>query len=82
MDRTFEKIREEVLQLDQDSQRRLADEIEENLTENQDEVDEAWRLEIKRRLDEYRRGEGSRVTAEESIANARRLIEETNRARL
>lgn len=81
MDRTFDEIREEVLHLDQESQRRLADEIEENLGESQTEVDDAWRLEIKQRMDEYRRGEGSSVTAEESIANARRQIEETTRAR-
>jgi hypothetical protein len=77
MDRSFEEIRAEVLELDRESQRKLADEIEENLSE----PDEEWRTEIKRRLEEYQRGEGTSVTAEESIANARRKLEQAKRDR-
>ena len=81
MDRSYDSLRDEVLQLDRDSQRRLADEIEDRLAEPHDEIDEAWSQEIKRRLDAHRRGEGSSVTAEESIANARKHLEEAKRAR-
>jgi hypothetical protein len=77
MDRSFEEIRAEVLELDRESQRRLADEIEENLSE----PDEEWRAEIKRRLEEYQRGGGTSVTAEESIVNARRKLEQAKRDR-
>jgi putative addiction module component (TIGR02574 family) len=80
MDRSFEQIRSEVLELDRESQRRLVEEVEEKLSETETEFDEEWRQEIKRRMDEYRRGEGTSVTAEELIANARRQIEEAKRA--
>jgi len=69
------------LELDRESQRRLVDEVEEKLSETEMEFDEEWRQEIKRRLDEYDRGEGTSITAEESIAHARRIIEEAKRAR-
>jgi putative addiction module component (TIGR02574 family) len=82
MDRSFEDLRHEVLELDLESQRKLADEIEENLAESQTEVDEAWRLEIKSRLDEYRRGEGTSLSREESMGQVRRMIEEAKRTRI
>ena len=81
MDRSFEQIRTEVLELDHDSQRRLVEAVEDKLSETETEFDEEWKREIKRRLDEHRRGEGSYVTAEESIANARKYIEDAKRAR-
>lgn len=75
MDKSFEAIRAEVLELDPESQRKLADEIEENLVENQAEVDQAWDEEIRRRLERHNRGEGSYVTREESMAMAHTMIE-------
>jgi len=77
MDRTFEEIREEVLHLDQDSQRRLAEEIEENLSESN--WNDESREEIKRRLEKHRRGEGIYMTAEESLVKGRAMIEEARR---
>ncbi len=79
MDRSFEQIRTEVLELDPESRRRLADEIEHTLVETETEFDEEWKLEIKRRLDKHRRGEGTYVTAEESLAKGRAMIEEAKR---
>jgi putative addiction module component (TIGR02574 family) len=76
MDRFFEEIRSEVLELDRESQRKLAEEIEHTLAETETKVDEEWRQEIKRRLDNHRRGEGSYVTAEKSLAKGRAMIEE------
>lgn len=76
MDRTFEEIRGAALELDRESQRKLADELEENLSETQAEVDAAWAEEIKRRLEKHRRGEMTYVTPEESIAKGRAIIEE------
>jgi hypothetical protein len=81
MDRSFEQIRTEVLELDRDSQRRLADEVERRLSETEMSFEDEWSIEIKRRLDEYDRGEGGSVSAEESIANARKQIENAKRAR-
>jgi Putative addiction module component len=65
--------------LDRESQRKLADEIEHTLAETEMEFDEEWKQEIERRLDQHRRGEGSYVTAEESIAKGRAMIEEARR---
>lgn len=73
MDRTFEDLRHEVLELDPASQRRLAEEIEEKLSES--EWDEDSKEEIRRRLEKHRRGEGTYMTAEESLAKGRAMIE-------
>lgn len=73
MDRTFEDLRHEVLELDPDSQRKLADEIEEKLSES--EWTDDWKAEIGRRLEKHRRGEGTYMTAEESLAKGRAMIE-------
>ena len=77
MDRTFNEIREEVLHLDQDSQRRLAEEIEGNISES--EWDQPSREELKRRLEKHCRGEGTYITAEESLSKGRAMIEEYKR---
>ena|SRR5665213_890635 len=79
MDRSFEQIRTEVLELDPESQRRLAEEIEEQLFESEPEVDAAWSEEIKRRIEKHDRGEATYVTAEESLAKGRAMIEEYKR---
>ena len=81
MDRSFEQIRTEVLELDHDRQRQLIDEVEARLVETEMSFESEWSIEIKRRLDEYDRGDGSSISAEESIANARKYIEEAKRAR-
>jgi Putative addiction module component len=79
MDRTFEQIRTEVLELDPESQRQLIDDVEVKLSESGMEFDAEWKREIKRRLDKHRRGEGTYVTAEESLAKGRTMIEEAKR---
>jgi putative addiction module component (TIGR02574 family) len=82
MDRTFKEIREEVLHLDQDSQRRLAEEIEENISGEQSEYDEEWTAELRRRVEQHRRGEGTYVTWEHMMDMAERMISEAERKRL
>jgi hypothetical protein len=72
MDRSFEQIRSEVLELDRESQRRLVDEVEERLgpyEPKDDDFEEAYE-----RLQAYDRGKMSAISAEESIAEARKLI--------
>lgn len=80
MDWTFEEIRGAAFELNRESQRRLANEIEENLSETQEEIDESWRQEIKRRIEKHRRGEATYVTREESMAMGRKMIEDAKRA--
>ncbi len=75
MDRSFEQVRTEVLEMDPESQRRLADEIEHRLAEN----DESVYAEAYRRLQAHRRGEGTTMSAEESLARGRAMIEEAKR---
>jgi hypothetical protein len=70
MDRSFEQVRTEVLELDDESQRRLVEEIEHRLEEN----DSAWREEIARRLDEHRRGDGTYVSKEQMMDMAEKMI--------
>ncbi len=79
MDRTFEELRSEVLELDPENQRRLVEEVEERLAAvepHQADFDEAYQ-----RLEAYRRGEMKSVSAEESIARSRRIIENAKRVR-
>lgn len=81
MNRSFEQIRSEVLELDPESQRRLAEEIEEHLFESESEVDAAWKAEIKRRIDTIDRGEATLVSEEDFFARGRAMIEEAKRTR-
>lgn len=71
MDRSFEIIRSEVLEWDRESQRRLAQEIEEHLAESEE---AAWDEEISRRLDAHRRREGTYVTKEQMMDIAEKMI--------
>jgi hypothetical protein len=73
MDRTYEDLRIEVLEMDRESQGRLVEEIEERWTADIDDeaIDEAAR-----RMEAYRRGEATTVSAEESLGRVRRMIEE------
>ena len=84
MDRTFEELRTEVLALDRDDKRTLADELEQNLAGSEIDNDasyrQEWLDEAKRRLDEYRRGEGTNLTREESMGRVRQMIAEARRA--
>ncbi len=73
MDRTFEEIRSEVLELDRESQGKLVEEIEQQWTSD---IDEEAFAEAARRMEAYRRGEGTTVSAEESISRVRRMIED------
>ena len=73
MDRTYEDLRTEVFELDRESQRKLVEEIEEQWTADID--DEAF-AEAARRMEAYRRGEATTVSAEESLGRVRRIIEE------
>ena len=72
MDRTFEEIRGEVLSLDMESQRRLADEIEVRL--GPFEPPEADFEEAHKRLEAYDRGEEIAISAEESLNEIKNII--------
>ena len=80
MDRSFEQVRTEVLELDMESQRRLAEEIKHRLAEN-DEMDSARKQEIARRVDEHRRGEGTYVTKAQMMDIAEKMISAAERKR-
>jgi broad-specificity NMP kinase len=73
MDRNYEELRTEVLELDRESQGKLVEEIEEQWTA---EIDNEAFEEAARRMEAYRRGEVTTVSAEESTARVRRIIED------
>jgi hypothetical protein len=73
MDRTFEDLRQEVLELDRESQGKLVEEIEQQWSA---EIEDEAFVEAARRMDAYRRGEGTTVSAEESVARVHRMIED------
>ena len=79
MDRSFEQIRAEVMELDPESQRRLADEVEERLgpyEPNDIDFEEAYE-----RLQAYDRGEMTAISAEESMTSVRKLIADSKQSR-
>ncbi len=76
MDRTFETVLEEVMELDRESQITIAEKILANAASDSEEHDAAWRAEIRRRVAAYERGEMKTVDAEESIARMRKIIAE------
>jgi hypothetical protein len=79
MDRTFEQIRTEVLELDPESQRQLIDEVEVKLgpyVPNDADFEEAYE-----RLQAFDRGEMSAISAEESMAAVRKLIADAKQNR-
>ena len=78
MDRTYEDLRTEVLELDRESQGRLVEEIEEQWYA---EIDDEAFVEARRRLDAYHRGEMGSVSGEEAIARVRKMIDEAKGAR-
>jgi hypothetical protein len=77
MDRSFEDIRAEVLEMDRESQERLVEEIEQQWS---DEIPDEVYEEAARRREAYRSGEATTISAEESIANLRKLIAEKKHA--
>jgi len=72
MDRNYEELRTEVMELDRVSQRKLANEIEEQLSHS-DDLEDGF-LEAKRRLDAVERGEMQTVDGPEALARVRKLI--------
>jgi len=79
MDRSFEQIRTEVLELDRESQRKLAEEIEHTLAETDNEIESARNEEIARRLNAHPRGEGTYVTKEHMMEMAEKMISSAER---
>ena len=75
MDRTYETVLEEVMELDRESQITIAEKILANVS-GSEEHDAAWRAEIRRRVAAYERGEMKTVDAEESVARMRKIIAE------
>ncbi len=75
MDREFNEVREEVLALDRESQITIAEEIMTSISASP-EHEAAWRSEIRRRTEAYRRGEITTVDSDDVMARARRKIEE------
>ncbi len=80
MDKSFEQVRTEVLELDTESQRKLAEEIKHHLAEIDDEYSVSQR-ELSRRLDAHRRGEGTYVTKEHMMNMAEKMIVAAERKR-
>ena len=79
MDRSFEQIRAEVLELDPESQRRLVDEVEEKLgpyEPNNSDFEEAFE-----RLKAFDSGKMTAISAEESMASVRALIAASRKKR-
>jgi hypothetical protein len=79
MDRSFEQIRTEVLELDPESQRQLIDEVEGKLgpyEPNAADFEEAYE-----RLQAFDRGEMSAISAEESMEAVRKLIADAKQNR-
>jgi hypothetical protein len=78
MDRSYEELRSEILQLDRETQGRLIDDIEEQW---QSDIPDEIIEEATRRIEAYRRGEVGSVSPEESIARARKAIQDAIAAR-
>ena len=73
---------QEGLQLPPIERLRVADRLYESVPKEDETFNrQAVMEEAKRRLDEYRRGEDTGLTREESMGRARRMIEEAKRAR-
>ena len=79
MDRSFEQIRTEVLELDPESQRQLIDEVEVKLGHY--EPKDADFEEAYQRLQAFDRGEMNALSAEESMAAVRKLIADAKQSR-
>jgi putative addiction module component (TIGR02574 family) len=77
-DRGFNEVREEVLALDRESQITIAEEVLTNVS-GSPEHEAAWRAEIRRRTEAYRRGEISTVDSDDVMARARQRIEQAAR---
>ena len=74
MDRNYEELRSEVTGTGgRESQGKLVEEIEDRWTA---EIDDEAFAEAARRMEAYRRGEATTVSAEESTARVRQIIED------
>ena len=80
MDRAFSEVRDEVFALDRESQITLAEEVLTHVSASP-EHEAAWRAEIRRRTEAYRRGEISTVDSDEVMARARLRIREATSKR-
>lgn len=82
MFRDAENLIQEGLQLPPEERLHVAEKLFESLPDEEEDTHrKAFMEEAKRRLDEYRRGEGTNLTREESMGRARRMIEEAKRRR-
>ncbi len=79
MDRTFETVLEEVMELDRESQITIAEKILANASASE-EHDAAWRAEIRSRVAAYERGDIEAADASEMFARVRRMIADARRA--
>ena len=81
MFRDAESLIQEGLQLSPVERLRVADRLYDSVPDEDDaSYRQAFMEEAKRRLDEYRRGEGTSISAEESIAKGRAMIEKAKRS--
>ena len=79
-DRNRSSLFEEAMHLPPEERELLANDLYQSL-EDRESVRDAWKTEAKQRLDEHRRGEGTTLTREESMADLRRMIDDSKRIR-
>jgi putative addiction module component (TIGR02574 family) len=81
MFRDAESLIQEGLQLPPVDRLRVADRLYESVPEDDDATNrQAWLAEAKRRLDEYRRGEGTTVDPAVTFAKTKQMIAEARRS--
>jgi putative addiction module component (TIGR02574 family) len=73
MDRDVQSLIQDGLELTPEDRVKVAGALLESVPDEN--VAREWREEIQYRLEEYRRGEGVSLTREESMADARQMIE-------
>lgn len=79
MDRSFETALEKVMKLDAESQVTIAETILAKVS-GSEEHDDAWREEIRNRVEAYDRGEIEAGDASEMFARVRKMIADARRA--
>ncbi|MGF1513985.1 MAG: addiction module protein [Elainellaceae cyanobacterium] len=73
---TIEQLTEEILSLPSASRAILADKLIESLEfDTNSEIQDVWIIEAKRRKDEVQKGSVQPISAEDALAQVRRLIE-------
>ncbi|MBK7803916.1 MAG: addiction module protein [Chloracidobacterium sp.] len=68
-------IMERVESLPIDMKIELVDKILESLTPNQKEIDELWKIEVERRIDDLESGKAKTIPGEQVFANIRKRYE-------